>query len=74
MKLTSRFVFFSTLTGCLQPKFASAFELDATFDAIVEQLLLELHVPGISIAVIDGINITTKVSPPATVLIHTADN
>lgn len=35
--------------------------LDASFDEIVEKLLAILHVPGISLAIVDGDDITTKV-------------
>src|SRR5277367_1966606 len=35
--------------------------LDETFDKQVQQLLEEFHVPGLAIAIVDNVNITSKV-------------
>jgi hypothetical protein len=37
---------------------------DTSFDTFVEDTLRELHVPGLSIAIVDNCKIASKVSPP----------
>ncbi|KAK3615508.1 hypothetical protein LTR56_026550 [Elasticomyces elasticus] len=44
----------------LQPAIDNAGPLDADFDAFVENVLKQLHVPGFSIAVIDGRKVHSK--------------
>lgn len=61
MKFTTFLSFFVTSIGCLHTIYAHPVVLDASFDEVVEKLLAVLHVPGVSLAIIDGENITTKV-------------
>jgi len=39
-------------------------DLDDNFDQLVEALMAQLHVPGVSVALITKDNVTAKVCPP----------